>query len=146
MIDFIYKTDFLIDDRKRYTQWISEIIRSEGKELGEISYTFCDDIELDKMNREYLNHTDLTDIISFDFTVGDIISGDIFISVDRVKENADIFEVDFREEMLRVMAHGLLHYCGYKDHTEDESAEMRKKEEEKIELFHVEQFKNKSEE
>lgn len=138
MVEFIYKTDFLIENRQKYIDWISDILSSEEKELGDISYTFCDDIELDKMNREYLNHEDLTDIISFDFTVGDIISGDIFISVDRVKENAEIFEVDFKEEMLRVMAHGLLHYCGYKDATEEESEVMRKKEEEKIKMFHVE--------
>lgn len=138
MIDFLYHTDFLLDDRAKYMDWIKQILKSENKELGDISYTFCDDIELDKLNREYLNHTDLTDIISFDFTVGEVISGDIFISIDRVKENAEIFEVDFKEELLRVMAHGILHYCGYKDSTEEESAEMRSKEDEKVRMFHVE--------
>jgi rRNA maturation RNase YbeY len=88
---------------------------------------------------QYLNHDTLTDIISFDYTEGDIISGDIFISIERVKDNAIDFKVTFEEELKRVLAHGVLHYCGYKDKTDTDAALMRTKEEEKINLFHVEQ-------
>ena len=87
---------------------------------------------------EYLNHDTLTDIITFDYTNGKQISGDIFISTDRVAENAESFAVGFSNELLRVMSHGLLHLMGYGDKTEKESAIMRQKEEEKMQLFHVE--------
>jgi len=140
MIEFISKNDFIIENPVKYKAWIKKIIQSENKELGEIIYTFCDDKFLDELNQQYLNHTDFTDIISFDSTIGNIISGEIFISIERVKENAIKYKVDFQEELLRVMAHGILHYCGYKDFTEEEIAEMREKENEKTKLFHVEQF------
>jgi rRNA maturation RNase YbeY len=87
---------------------------------------------------QYLNHDTLTDIISFDYTEGDIISGDIFVSIERVKDNANDFNVAFDEELKRVLAHGVLHYCGYKDKTDNDALLMRSKEEEKIKLFHVE--------
>ena len=89
---------------------------------------FCDDDYLYKLNVEFLNHDTLTDIISFDYTVGNLIQGDIFISIERVKDNANDFNVSFEEELKRVMAHGVLHYCGYKDKTEEESLQMRTKE------------------
>lgn len=141
MIEFIYKSDFKIQEEKKYINWVRAIIISEQKKCGDISYTFCTDADLDKINQEYLNHTDYTDIISFDYVIGTIISGDIFISTDRVKDNAAKFGVSFAEEILRVMAHGILHFCGYKDFSEAEKKEMRTKEEEKIKLFHVEQSK-----
>ena len=87
---------------------------------------------------QYLNHDTLTDIISFDYTEGDVISGDIFVSIERVKDNAIDFKVTFEEELKRVLAHGVLHYCGYKDKTDVDAALMRTKENEKIKLFHVE--------
>jgi probable rRNA maturation factor len=139
MIDFNYETDFELSDEARYSSWISEVITSEGKKEGEISYIFCDDDYLLKINQQHLDHDTLTDIISFDYTVGNEISGDIFISVERVKDNASDFNVPFNEELLRVMSHGILHYCGYKDKGEDNEALMRSKEEEKIALFHVKQ-------
>jgi probable rRNA maturation factor len=139
MIDFNYETDFELSDEARYANWISEVITSEGKKEGEISYIFCDDNYLLEINQQHLDHDTLTDIISFDYTVGNEISGDIFISVERVKDNASDFNVPFDEELLRVMSHGVLHYCGYKDKGEDNEVLMRSKEDEKIGMFHVKQ-------
>lgn len=139
MISFNYETDFELQDEARYEEWISEVIESEDKTEGEINYIFCDDEYLLKKNIEFLDHDTLTDIISFDYTMGNLISGDIFISVERVKDNAADFSVSFDEELRRVMAHGVLHYCGYKDKSEEDSTVMRSKEEEKMKLFHVEQ-------
>jgi rRNA maturation RNase YbeY len=139
MISFNYENDFELADEAKYEEWISEIIDSEDKTEGEINYIFCNDDYLLEKNIEFLNHDTLTDIISFDYSMGNLISGDIFISTERVKDNAVDFNVAFDEELKRVMAHGVLHYCGYKDKTEEDSAVMRAKEEEKIALFHVEQ-------
>lgn len=138
MIEFISKNDFVLKDQDKIRTWVEDIIASENKICGDITYIFCDDDYLDHLNQTYLNHKDFTDIISFDDTVGNIISGDIFISTERVKENADKFEVEFGVELMRVLSHGILHYCGYKDKTNEESQLMRKKEEEKIGMFHVE--------
>ena len=138
MISFNYETDFELENESVYEDWISRVIESEDKTEGEINYIFCDDEYLLQKNIEFLNHDTLTDIISFDYTMGNLISGDIFISVERVKENATDFNVAFQEELKRVMAHGVLHYCGYKDKTDEAAALMRSKEEEKIKMFHVE--------
>ena len=139
MISFNYEIEFELQDEAKYEEWISEVIDSEDKSEGEINYIFCDDVYLLKMNVEFLDHDTLTDIISFDYTMGSLISGDVFISVERVRDNAADFKVDFDDELRRVMAHGILHYCGYKDKTEEDSQLMRAKEDEKIALFHVEQ-------
>lgn len=138
MVEFLYKIDFELNPEGRFERWIKRIIESEEKIIGDITYTFCDDEMLDQINQKYLDHIDYTDIISFDDTVGNIISGEIFISIDRVEENASIFGVIFEEELLRVMAHGVLHFCNYKDGTEAEKKIMRAKENEKIKMFHVE--------
>ncbi len=139
MIIFNYDADFQLVNEDRYANWISKIISSESFSEGEINYIFCDDAYLHKINVEYLDHDTLTDIISFDYTEDKVISGDIFVSVERVRENAGDFNVSFDEELLRVMAHGVLHYCGYKDKTQEDEILMRSKEEEKIAMFHVEQ-------
>ena len=139
MISFNYETDFTLDNESIYEDWISRIINSEGFELGEINYIFCDDEYLHKINVEYLNHDTLTDIISFDYSVGNILQGDIFISTERVADNAKDFNVVFDDELKRVMSHGVLHYCGYKDKSATDEALMRSKEDEKIAMFHVEQ-------
>jgi probable rRNA maturation factor len=139
MISFNYETDFELDNEEAFENWIINIVDSEASAVGVISYVFCDDDYLHNINVEYLNHDTLTDIISFDYTVGNLIQGDIFISIERVKDNADDFNVSFEEELKRVMCHGLLHYCGYKDKSEADAKLMRLKEEEKIKLFHVEQ-------
>ncbi|MDN3708622.1 rRNA maturation RNase YbeY [Myroides ceti] len=139
MVLFNYETEFQLASESKYENWIDAVVESENKISGEINYIFCDDAYLHKINVEYLNHDDYTDIISFDYTIGNLISGDIFISLERVQENAKEFEVSFEEELLRVMAHGVLHYCGYKDKSVEEAALMRSKEEEKMQMFHVEQ-------
>lgn len=119
-------------------QWLERIITSEDKKLGEISFIFCDDNYLLKLNQQFLDHDTFTDIISFDYSLGNIISGDIYISIERVKDNASIFAVDFAEELRRVMAHGILHFCGFNDKTKKEEELMRRKENEKLLMFHVE--------
>jgi probable rRNA maturation factor len=138
MINFNYETDFVLENEEVFEEWLSAVILSENKKEGEISYIFCDDEYLHKINVEYLNHDTLTDIISFDYTVGNEINGDIFVSVERVRDNATDFNVPFENELKRVLAHGILHYCGYKDKSDNEAALMRSKEEEKIAMFHVE--------
>lgn len=135
MISFNYETEFNIENEKRYKDWILKTIESENKESGEINYIFCNDEYLHKINVDYLNHDTLTDIISFDYSDTHTIAGDIFISIERVKENAGEYNVSFDTELKRVMAHGILHYCGYKDKTEEDTKIMREKEEEKISLF-----------
>ncbi|WP_445717208.1 rRNA maturation RNase YbeY [Flavobacterium sp.] len=138
MISFNYEIDFLLENEEQYEVWISRIIESEGFDEGEINYIFCNDEYLHKINVEYLDHDTLTDIISFDYTVGNLVQGDIFISIERVQDNANDFNVSFDEELKRVLSHGVLHYCGYKDKTPKDEALMRSKEEEKMQMFHVE--------
>lgn len=128
MISYNIDYPFELLDEDKYSQWIQSTIELESHELGELSYTFVTDEVLHQMNVDYLDHDTLTDIISFDYTVGKIIQGDIFISVDRVMDNAKDFEVDFEKELARVMIHGVLHYCGYKDKTDSEKDLMRSKE------------------
>jgi len=138
MISFNYENDFELNNEEQLSNWISRVIASEEKKEGEISYIFCDDDYLLSLNEQYLNHDTLTDIISFDYSIGNEIHGDIFISTERVKDNASDFKASFEEELKRVLVHGVLHYCGYKDKTEEDEALMRSKEDEKIKMFHVE--------
>lgn len=128
MISFNHEIDHVQVDETRLSEWISSVIISEGFTEGEINYIFCSDDYLHKLNVEFLDHDTLTDIISFDYTMGKLISGDIFISIDRVKENASEYNVEFLDELTRVMVHGILHYCGYKDKTTEDSQTMRLKE------------------
>jgi rRNA maturation RNase YbeY len=139
MITFNYENDFVIENEDVYQNWISKIITSEGFSEGEVNYIFCDDDYLLNINIEYLNHDTYTDIISFDYTVGNLVQGDIFISTERVAENALNYKVSFDDELKRVLSHGILHYCGFKDKTDEDAKLMRQKEDEKIALFHVEQ-------
>ncbi len=128
MITFNYETDFKIDNPDFLSTWITNTIHEENHKLGEINYIFCDDAYLLKINQDYLNHNTFTDIISFDYTIGKQINGDIYISIERVKENATQFNTSFQNELNRVMIHGVLHYCGYKDKTEADKKIMRSKE------------------
>ncbi len=139
MISFNYESDFKLELEPVYEKWIQQIIISENKTEGEINFIFCDDEYLLDINQRYLDHDYYTDIISFDYSLANELNGDVFISTDRVMENASTFNVSFQNELLRVMAHGILHYCGYKDKLEADSQEMRLKENEKIAMFHVEQ-------
>ena len=129
MITFNSETTFTLDNETKTSKWIQSIIESEGFEVLEINYVFCDDIYLNKINVEFLNHDTFTDIISFDYSLGNQIGGDIYISVERVRENAENFNVTFENELHRVLIHGVLHYMGFKDKTEKDKTEMRNKEE-----------------
>lgn len=128
MISFNYETNFELDNEDKLSSWISNTISDEGFKEGDVNYIFCDDAYLFNLNMEFLDHDTLTDIISFDYTMGKLISGDVYISIDRVRENAKDFNVSFENELSRVMIHGILHYCGYKDKTDRETSEMRSKE------------------
>ena len=132
MIDFFSETVFNLQNPKEVKSWISKIIANEKREEGEISYIFCDDQYLHKLNVEFLNHNTLTDIISFDNSLGNQINGDIFISIERVKENALTYNTVFEDELHRVIIHGILHYCGFNDKTKKDADLMRKKEDEAI--------------
>ena len=138
-INFYSENEFILEETDRVAKWIEQVIASENKKLEEVNYIFCDDEYLLKLNVEFLNHDTYTDIITFNNNVGNILEGDIFISTERVKENAETFGVIFEDELRRVLSHGILHLCGYNDKTEEDSLVMREKEEEKMQLFHVEQ-------
>jgi len=125
MIVFNYETPFELPNEIQTQEWIQKVVADNGFEIGEINYVFCDDNYLHKLNVEFLNHDTLTDIISFDNTLGKLISGDIFISIERVEENAKDFKVSFENELHRVMIHGVLHYMGYKDKSDDDKIKMR---------------------
>lgn len=128
MISFNYESDFKLHNEKELSIWISSVINSEGFKEGDINYIFCNDVYLLQLNQEFLNHDTLTDIISFDYTLGKEINGDIFISIERVLDNAKDYQVEFSNELHRVMVHGILHYCGYNDKTQKETQLMRVKE------------------
>ena len=128
MIDFNFITDFQLNNTLKLSKWISSTIVLESCKDDEINYIFVDDKYLLDINIKYLKHNTLTDIISFDYTLGKLISGDIYISVERVIENAEKYDVSIEDEFHRVMIHGVLHFCGYKDKTKDEKKLMRQKE------------------
>lgn len=139
MISFNYETEFELPNENEIEKWLSEVIVSESKKEGDINYIFCDDDYLHEINVKYLDHDTLTDIISFDYSIGNELHGDIFVSVERVADNAKDFNVSFDEELKRVLAHGILHFAGYKDKSEEDELLMRSKEDEKIAMFHVKQ-------
>ena len=128
MIDYTVVGEFHLDDKQNVSDWVLFTLDSEGKELGELNYIFCDDDYLLDLNVKTLNHNTLTDIISFDYTLGIVVSGDIYISYERVKENSLNLDQPFKDELHRVMIHGVLHYCGYKDKLDAEKLIMREKE------------------
>ena len=128
MIQFNSETGFTLEKQDTINKWISNVILSESFKEGDFNYVFCDDEYLHKLNMEFLSHDTLTDIISFDYSVGKIIHGDVFISIERVEENAKIFNNRFLNELYRVLVHGVLHYCGYKDKTEADKKTMRSRE------------------
>lgn len=128
MITFEYLETEEITEINQNKKWLNQVISNEDKQEGIITYIFCNDDYLLEKNIRFLNHNTLTDVITFDYCEGNSVSGDIFISIQRVKENSEVFKVDFLTELNRVMVHGLLHLLGYKDKTESESSLMRKKE------------------
>ena len=135
MIDFNYETDFILVNETQLANWIVSCIEKDNFKVGEINYIFCDDAYLHKLNIEFLQHDTYTDIISFDNTLGKIINGDIFVSVQRVKENATTYTSSFDVELHRVMIHGVLHYMGYKDTSKEEKQTMQEKENQCLRLL-----------
>jgi rRNA maturation RNase YbeY len=127
--------DFSFDKKETIKKWIAEIISRHGKKLGKISYLFCSDEMIYDYNVRFLNHDSYTDIITFDFVEGNLVSGDIIISVDRVGENANSFSASFESELHRVIIHGVLHLLGFKDKSPDDAAMMRQKENESLQIL-----------
>ncbi|MBO7629480.1 MAG: rRNA maturation RNase YbeY [Bacteroidales bacterium] len=134
-----HSVDFELNEPQNIKKWLVEVVKRRGKSVGNINYLFCGDEYLIEVNRQYLDHDTYTDIITFDYVAGGLISGDILISVERVGENAVKFGVPFEHELRRVIVHGVLHLLGQGDKTDDEAREMRRLEEEALALFHEEQ-------
>ena len=128
MLKFSSSTSFRLTSQKRISLWLLAVISSEEKVLKEVSFNFCNDQELLKVNQEFLSHDNLTDIITFDYSDPSGIMGEVLISTERVKDNALDFDQLFDVGLRRVMVHGVLHLCGYKDKSDDEKILMTKKE------------------
>ena len=128
MIKYFSSTDFVITSKDELALWLESATNNEGRNLGELVFNFCSDESLSKINKEFLNHDTLTDVITFDYSTLNEISGEVFISIDRVRENASEFQQSFEQELKRVMIHGLLHLCGYNDKTAKERVLMSDRE------------------
>ena len=137
MIQYHYQTDFKISDPEKYTSWIESVVHSRGSDVAELHYVFCSDEALLEINQDHLGHDYYTDIITFPYGSPESISADIFISVDRVFDNAVHLQILAEEEMRRVMIHGVLHLLGMNDKTDQEIREMRSSEDRALEMFHV---------
>lgn len=135
MISYNYETEFNLDNETLITKWINQVAESHNCTIQDINYIFVDDEYQHKLNVEFLNHDTLTDIISFDYSVGKNLHGDIYISVERVVDNAKDFKVSFKDEMHRVLIHGILHYCGFKDKSDEDAKLMRSMENEALLLW-----------
>ena len=138
-IDFVYNTDFELYNKEQVSDWVFRVINSKGYKLGNLVYAFFNDEDLKDLNIRFLNHDYYTDVISFDETTDQVISGNIAISVERVKENATQIGVDFEEELHRVMIHGVLHFIGFNDKTSSEKKEIREQEALALSMFRVKQ-------
>ena len=134
-IQFSFQTNYPLKSRTKIKQWIKQVIDAKGKKTGNITYIFCDDEYLLEVNKQYLKHDYYTDVITFDYVENDLISGDIFISTDRVRENALAFGSSETEELHRVIIHGALHLLGLKDKSEKEASQMRQAENEALKLL-----------
>jgi rRNA maturation RNase YbeY len=135
-VSFHFAEKVSLSNRTDLKEFIITIFKREKKRLGELSFVFCSDSYLLEINKQYLKHNYYTDIITFDLSVEPtLIAGEIYISVDRVKDNAQNFNASFKEELHRVIFHGVLHLCGYKDKTEDEERRMRKMEDKYLKLY-----------
>jgi|SRR6218665_2944434 len=137
MINYFFENIDQKNIELNISTWLEDLIISENKKPGDINYIFCDDEYLLKVNQDYLDHDYYTDIITFDYVKGKTISGDIFVSLPRILDNASTLSQDFESEFRRVLAHGLLHLCGYKDKTEEEEYTMRQKED-----FYINRYSN----
>lgn len=125
---FLEDTNFKFNTRRRTSRWLKSVAEIENRSIGEINIIFCSDPYILDLNIKSLDHHFFTDIITFDYCEGDILSGDLYISVDTVRANAEFYNTDFDNELYRVIVHGLLHLVGYDDHSDEEIAVMRSKE------------------
>lgn len=125
MISFFYETDFKINKPRTWKNWIKESAADEGFKIGDINYIFCDDEYLLQINKDYLQHDYYTDVIGFQYSEGKILSGDIYISITRIEDNAENNQIDFKNELARVVIHGILHFMNYKDKSDEEAKKMR---------------------
>lgn len=135
MITFNFETLFEFKKTTHLEDWVAKVVDNHGFTIGEINFIFCDDAYLHKLNVDFLQHDTLTDVISFDNTIGKLISGDIYISIERVADNAKDYNVSFDKELHRVMIHGVLHYIGFKDKTVSEKKQMTAAEDEALTLL-----------
>lgn len=135
MVSYFFEdTDFRFTGRRFNNSWIKAVAAAEDRSVGNIDIIFCSDAYLLEINKKYLSHDYYTDIITFDYCEGKVLSGDLFISVDCVRENAEFYGASFEDELYRVIIHGVLHLIGYDDHTDSDIAVMRRKEGESLEL------------
>lgn len=139
MIEFSYQTDFELEHEHDYAAWLNHVAESYDATIDSLGYVFCDDEFVHSINLQHLDHDTFTDIITFDYGSESLLEGEIYISVDRVKENALEFNVEFEDELRRVMCHGLLHMIGFGDETKEEKTNMRALEENALTMFHVKQ-------
>ena len=137
MISFFFETDFELHQKRQIKIWLREIAMRENKRIQDLNIVFYNDEQLSVLNKKFLNHDTLTDVLTFDYSKRKILEGDICISIERVKENAEYYNYTFEEELRRVMAHGLFHLCGYKDENIDDKQLMNQKEEEALLLFNM---------
>ena len=142
MVNFFYEDDFNLSlNKKEVRFWIKNVVKKENKKLSYLNFVFCTDSYLLELNQKYLKHNSLTDVIAFDFSESKkTIEGDVYISVDRVKENAKKYSPSFKKELLRVLIHGVLHLIGYKDKTKEQKKIMASKENVFVSVFNSKKF------
>ena len=135
MVSYFFEdTDFKFSGRRANNAWLKTVAESENRILGQVNIIFCSDAYLLEINKKYLSHDYYTDIITFDYCEDNTLSGDLFISVDTVLDNSKFYKTEFKDELDRVMVHGLLHLIGYDDHTDEDVTMMRYKENFYLEL------------
>ncbi|KQC32372.1 rRNA maturation factor [Nonlabens sp. YIK11] len=139
MIDFSYQKEFQLKHEQDHVRWLNKVADFHDATVDVLGYVFCDDEYVHSINLQHLNHDTYTDIITFDYGTDTVLEGEIYISVDRVEDNANDLEEDFDTELRRVMCHGLLHMIGYDDDTVEKKAKMRALENEALQMFHVKQ-------
>lgn len=135
MISFFYESDFKLKQAKWWKEKLQEVVKAENHETEEVNYIFCDDEYLLQINQEFLQHDYYTDVIGFQYSEDGPLVGDIYISVERIQDNAETNGVSFENELARVMIHGILHFMGYKDKSPEEEEKMRKGEEKYLPFF-----------
>ena len=138
-IDFVYNTDFKLDNEPEISSWIAAFCQTENTSVNSLVFAFFSDEELKSLNIKHLSQDYYTDVISFDESKNNSLMGNIAISVERVADNATKYSVSFEEELMRVMIHGVLHFMGYNDSNESETNTIRKKEDYALSMFHVKQ-------